>query len=201
MFFRPFFYNANRFFVITTPIRKVTSTTFKFAVFTARFLISPAHTPHPLFCAQVQKPRSHNRTCKATFFQSSHKAFYVRRPVSKSQVSQTYLQLEMPSVNSSLMSPPYCSAIAFAMPGKVFALFFALIIRIPIQIRLNALHPLFTPLTDVMTEGGVVSTSGTPVKVTPGTNPIMLFTWAKDFFKLPNPCGFDQQLHFSFTNH
>lgn len=87
------------------------------------------------------------------------------------------------------------------MPGKVFALFFALIIRIPIQIRLNALHPLFTPLADVMIEGGVVSTSGTPVKVTPGTNPIMLFAWANDFFKFPNPCGFDQQLHFSFTNH
>ena len=87
------------------------------------------------------------------------------------------------------------------MPGKVFALFFALIIRIPIQIRLNALHPLFTPLTDVMIEGGVVSTSGTPIEMITGANPIMLFAWAKDFFKLPNPCGFGQQFPFPVTNH
>ena len=100
-----------------------------------------------------------------------------------------------------LFAYPHCSAIALAILGKGLALFFALSIRIPIQVRLNTLHPLFTPLTDVMIEGGVISTSGSTIEVTTGANPIMLFTWAKDFFKLPNPCGFGQQFPFPVTNH
>ena len=82
-----------------------------------------------------------------------------------------------------------------------FSKFFSPAIRTPPKIRLNTLHPLFTPLTDVMIEGCGISTSGSTIEVITGANPIMLFTRAKDFFKFSNPCGLGQQFPFPVIEH
>lgn len=66
---------------------------------------------------------------------------------------------------------------------------------------MNTLHPLFTPLTNVMVDGCFISHTGSAAEMIAVVDPIMLFTGAKDFFKFLDPCGMGQQFKFPFAEH